>query len=82
MTIPDHLGVLCISLSLYFDPPCVTYVTWRRVLRTPLPLPEGVPQVHEMKDYRHVVRSTLLQVTRGRQIAQRGFLQSAVRRPL
>ena len=36
------------------------YVTWRRVLRTPPLLKGGAPQV---------VRSTLLQVTGGRQIA-------------
>ena len=30
---------------MIFDPPGVIHVTWRRVLRTPLPLPEGVPQV-------------------------------------
>ena len=41
------------------------------------PLPsyqEGLPKF--------MVRSTLLQVSRGRQIAQRGFLQSAGPRPL
>ena len=48
-------------------------LAWRRVLRTPPLLLGGVPQV---------VRSILLQVPRGRQIAQRGILQSALRRPL
>ena len=30
---------------MIFDPRDVINVTWRRVLRTPLPLLEGVPQV-------------------------------------
>ena len=32
-------------IFMIFDPHDVINVTWRRVLRTPLPLPEGVPQV-------------------------------------
>ena len=33
-----------------FDPHDVIHVTWRRVLRTLLPLPEGVPQVKSSDD--------------------------------
>ena len=57
---------------MIFDPHDVLHVTWRRVLRTPLPLLEGVPQVM----FPEMVRSTLLQVTQGRQIASDPILHN------
>ena len=58
----------------------VTCTTWRRVLRT-LSLSERECPKSTISQP-HVVRSILLQVTGGRQIAYRGFLLSVLPDPL